>query len=325
MTGGRTAWLLARAALDERRARRSTRPLGLVLTYHRIGRRSDDPGLALNPALGVETFERELDHLLRRYAVVAPTDVPEAAGARRPGQPLPVGLAFDDDTRSHVDVVAPLLRARGVRAAFFLGGWGLGGGPRPWWETLQLAVDERRLDPARLARLPVSRELVDAALRRERGAIRRLGLEIELLAPDRRRELSSELDAWTEGLARDEGLDAAAIAALAEEHEIGFHTRGHDRLTGLSDDALREALRAGRNELARASGQPLTAIAYPHGRADERVARAAAEAGYSTGFVGSNRALSPDDDPLLLPRSAPSHESLGIFAVTVAQTFARND
>jgi peptidoglycan/xylan/chitin deacetylase (PgdA/CDA1 family) len=320
MSGGRTAWRLARAALDEGRARRSERRLGLVLTYHRVAHASDDPGLTLNPALEARAFEREVDHLLRRYDVVAPGDVRAAADARRPGEPFPVGLAFDDDTRSHVDVVAPVLRARGVRAAFFLGGWALGGEPRPWWETLQLAVDQGRLDAARV---PAPPGLVAAALRRERGAIRLLGHEIELLAPERRRELTADLDAWTEGLARDEGLDAAAIQALAAEHEVGFHTRAHDRLTALSGRALSHALTDGRDDVARAAGRPVTALAYPHGQADERVARAAAEAGYSTGFAGSNRALSPGDDPLLLPRLAPSHASLGIFAVTLAQAFAR--
>ena len=318
----RTAWQLAVAAAHERAARRSERRLGLVLTYHRVGSHSEDPALMLNPALGAGLFERELGHLLRRYRVVAPTEVPAAARERRPGGPFPVGLAFDDDTRSHVDVVAPILRSHGVRAGFFLGGWTLAGGPRPWWETLQLAVDERLVDPTRL---PVAPELVRAALRREPGAIRRLGPELELLDPERRRDLTLELDRLTRGLRRDEGLGAAAIQALAAAHEIGFHTRRHDTLTALSEDRLADGLTDGNEALAQAAGRPVTSIAYPHGEADERVARAAARAGYTIGFRGSNRALSPRDDALLLPRSAPSHESLGVFAITVARAFGREE
>jgi peptidoglycan/xylan/chitin deacetylase (PgdA/CDA1 family) len=318
----RTAWQLAVAAALERAARRSERRLGLVLAYHRVGPHSEDPAITLNPALGVRRFERELEHLLRRYRLVAPTEVPAVARARRPGQPFPVGLAFDDDTRSHVDVVAPILRARGVRAGFFLGGWTLAGGPRPWWETLQLAVDERLVDPARM---PVSPELVRAALRREPGAIRRLGRELELLEPDRRTELTLELDRWTSGLTRDEGLDASAIRALAGAHEVGFHTRRHDTLTALSEERLADALATGNEELAQAAGRPITSIAYPHGQADERVALAAARAGYTIGFRGSNRALSARDDALLLPRLAPSHQSVGVFALTVARAFGRDE
>ena len=293
-----------------------------MLTYHRIGPHSEDPALTLNPALGVELFERELEHLLRRYRIVVPTKVPAAARERRPGEPFPVGLAFDDDTRSHVDVVAPILRTHGVRAGFFLGGWTLAGRPRPWWETLQLAVDERLVDPKWLSAPPA---LVEAALRRERHAIRRLGREIEVLEPDRRRELTLELDGLTSGLRRDAGLDAATIRALADVHEVGFHTRRHDTLTALSDDGLAEALATGNAELAQAAGRPITSIAYPHGQADERVAAAAAGAGYTTGFRGSNRALSPRDDALLLPRLAPSHESIGVFAITVARAFGRHE
>jgi peptidoglycan/xylan/chitin deacetylase (PgdA/CDA1 family) len=307
---------LLQAALLEERVRRSNRDVGVVLVYHRVAEVSGAHDLELAPAVGRSVFRAELAYLLRRYAVVPPTALPEATGARRPSEPVPVALTFDDDTRSHVEEVLPVLAALGAVAGFYVGGWSLHGDPRPWWETLQLAVDHGRLRPDDLPEAPGD---VAAALRRDPGALRRLGREVEMLDPVARRSLARRLGSLTAGLPTDPGLRERELGELVGQHEVGFHTRAHDRLVALPDGELARALVHGRAELEAAIGRPVDAIAYPHGDADARVAAAARSAGYALGLDGRNRALTTANDRLLLPRLSPSHSTLGIFALTLAR------
>lgn len=312
----RERWLLLQARVAEERARRSASHAGIALVYHRIAVHAGDRTLELTPAAGRDVFRAELDYLHSRYDIVAPSGLLDAARVRKRGARLPIAITFDDDTQSHVDEALPALDSAGVTAAFFVGGWALHGDGRPWWERLQLAVDHGRLEPGE----PPLREAdVAAALRREPGALKRLGRGFEELEPERRRRLEERLAQATAGLPGDAGLDHSALALLATRHEVGFHTRAHDRLTRLDDDALAAALTDGRDALAEAIGRRVDAIAYPHGDADKRVAEAARAAGYTLGFAGRNRALTAADDRLMLPRLDPSHETLGVFALTLAR------
>jgi peptidoglycan/xylan/chitin deacetylase (PgdA/CDA1 family) len=315
MISARERGRLLRAALVEHRVRRSARGVGLALVYHRVVAEPGVPEFELAPAVGRTAFRLELEYVLGHYAVVAPTDLPAAAAMRRPGEPVPVAFTFDDDTHSHVEEVLPALAALGIRAGFYLGGWSLHGDSRPWWETLQLAVDHDRLQPGDLPEVPADL----AALRRDPRALRRVGREVELLAPDARHLLAVRLAALTAGLQADPGLDRRELAELAARHEVGFHTRAHDRLVTLPDGELARGLVDGRTELEAAIDRPIDVVAYPHGDADVRVAEAARTAGYVLGLAGRNRALTTAEDRLLLPRLSPWHTSLGAFALTLAR------
>ena len=94
-------------------------------------------------------------------------DLPAAARARRPGEPVPVALTFDDDLPSHREHAAPVLARHGAPATAFLCG---ADGPF-WWQLLQRAIDDRAVaadwPPAR------ARRRAAAALDRRPGAIAR--------------------------------------------------------------------------------------------------------------------------------------------------------
>jgi peptidoglycan/xylan/chitin deacetylase (PgdA/CDA1 family) len=114
------------------------------------------------------------------------------------------------------------------------------------------------------------------------------------------------------------------IAALAAAgFEIGFHTLGHYLLPTLDDAALSNALAHGRARLEAVGGRPVTMIAYPHGKADRRVAAAARAAGYELGFTAWAEPAGPHADPLMIGRLEPMAESVVDFARAVAATLAR--
>src|SRR5262249_11216684 len=57
----------------------------------------------------------------------------------------------------------------------------------------------------------------------------------------------------------------------------------HPTLTKVDDAELRDELVSSKEEIERLTGVACTSIAYPKGRADERVVRAAEAAGYAAG------------------------------------------
>jgi peptidoglycan/xylan/chitin deacetylase (PgdA/CDA1 family) len=185
---------------------------------------------------------------------------------------------------------------------------------------LQRAVDGRLVEADGLPHIPASD--LGAALDRRPKAIFRVAAVVEQLDPSQHREVAEALRAVA-GPPSEPGLRAEDVRALAEGGcAIGFHTVDHDPLPTLSDAALTRALGEGRERLAEAAGHAVDTIAYPHGKADERVARAARDAGFVRGYVTGRRSVTPDADPLLLPRVAPP-AAPGKLALRLARGFAR--
>lgn len=81
--------------------------------------------------------------------------------------------------------------------------------------------------------------------------------------------------------------------------EVGSHTVTHPLLTDLSDAALRDELAESRRVVVERLGECRT-IAYPYGQADDRVAAAAAAAGYTAACTLTGAHL--HDEPHLRPR-----------------------
>jgi len=298
--------LLAWTRLTRRRA-------GVVLVYHRIGVVDGDPDRDLVAALGQTRFDGQLRHLARFYRPVAAEEIQRAAAERTRGGRFPVAVTFDDDLASHIELAAPALSRHRVPATFFLCGASFDG-PRPfWWERLQRLADAGRLVEA-------EREVAPTVQRR---SIHELALLVEEMAPEERSRFSArlaELDPGPLGA----GLSADDVTGLAGAgFTIGFHTRRHGRLPDLDDVALAEALSEGRSELEQLAKAPIKLLAYPHGRADDRVARAAREAGFSTAFTGHAVPVTPSSNPLLLGRVEPS--SGGTFALLLARTLRAAD
>ncbi len=94
------------------------------------------------------------------------------------------------------------------------------------------------------------------------------------------------IDHWLDGpheheLAPLSWDDARSLAGLG--WEIGSHTRSHPDLTQLDDSALADELEGSRRECEQRLGKLCTSLAYPYGRRDARVIRAAQRAGYLCG------------------------------------------
>ena len=109
--------------------------------------------------------------------------------------------------------------------------------------------------------------------------------------------LIGQRDLWTQN-ANPDGvtyplLNAAEIREM-QQAGVSFqsHTRSHASLPTLDDERLAAELVESRAELQSMLGTPVDFLAYPFGHVDERVARAAKQAGYRAAFAtqpGFNR------------------------------------
>ena len=287
--------------------RLTARRRGLVLVYHAVGAANGNPARELVPPHGAASFEAHLRHLVWRYRVVAADDLLAAAAARRRGARFPVAVTFDDDLASHRRVALPILERVGVPATFFVCGASLDGPFAFWWERLQQAVDAG-IAPG------VGGESIHEVARR-----------VEEMPSEERDSFAAELERRLPPPAADAGLRADDVRALVSGgHAIGFHTRRHERLPALDDDALAAALTDGREALEGAAGERIDTVAYPHGRADARVAAAARAAGFRFGFTGRPDAVDAQSDPLLLGRLQPTYRSSGAFALQLVRALARS-
>lgn len=263
----------------------AARGRSLVLVYHRVTPGGARPGDVV-PAVPAALFRRQLEALQRAGDVV-----PLAAlltPARRPGRPR-FAVTFDDDEPAHVRHALPVLQALGVPATFFLMGRALHDLGPPWWVRLEAAV-------ARHGLAAVARALGTPA-----------GSAAELAARCEGTPLAAEV-ARTFPPPDGDGaqLDAGDMRALAAAGmTVGFHTVEHPPLPLLDDADLARALDTGRLALARAAGAPVDLIAYPHGRADARVAAFARAAGYRAAWRTGGRPVSSASDPFLLGRWEP--------------------
>jgi peptidoglycan/xylan/chitin deacetylase (PgdA/CDA1 family) len=300
------------------RARLSARPVGAALVYHRIGDRQQPRDDNLVAALGARLFEAQLKHVARHYRAVPASGLLDAVRARRQGERIPLAITFDDDLRSHLTHATPILERRGLPATFFVSGASREGPAAFWWERLQAVFDRRLATEEELAQML---DLPESALERSGPTpIRRVAATIQDMPREDRARASGRLLELLGSDPPDIGLRADELRAMVGRgFELGFHTLRHDALPGLDDGELADALRVGRPELEAATGVELTTISYPHGRGDARVAAAAREAGYASGYTGRPEPIGPDSNPLLLGRRYPSYESPARFALAVAR------
>lgn len=92
----------------------------VILAYHKIVPRSQmkpgEEGMCVTP----ETFEMQMNHLVRHCRVMALDDLVETLNAGRPIAPRTCVLTFDDGTRDNFETAFPILERLHLPATFFV-------------------------------------------------------------------------------------------------------------------------------------------------------------------------------------------------------------
>jgi peptidoglycan/xylan/chitin deacetylase (PgdA/CDA1 family) len=155
-----------------------------------------------------------------------------------------------------------------------------------------------------------------SVLEHARPLLDRLGAPATVFAPTDwvgRRAAWPGVDRWaaTTHAAELDVMGWDELVALSDAGwEVGSHTRTHPHLTELDDAALAAELAGSRADLAERLGAPPASIAYPYGDVDDRVAAAAAAAGYRAGG-GLPEGRLPAPKPLVWPRIGVYHHDRG--------------
>ncbi|MBM7129095.1 polysaccharide deacetylase family protein [Dyella mobilis] len=120
----------------------------------------------------------------------------------------------------------------------------------------------------------------------------KLGIQKPLMTP-------AQIRAW-----RDGGM------------EVGAHTRSHPRLTQCSDTQLHEEIAGSKADLEHHLGTPVTQFCYPYGDVDDRVAKAAWNAGYDAATTTERGRATAGSNLWRLPRvQVARHHILPQFAM----------
>jgi peptidoglycan/xylan/chitin deacetylase (PgdA/CDA1 family) len=269
-------------------ARRSSRPIGLILMYHRVRNTSYDPWkLAVTP----EQFEQHLAVLSHQKVV------PLRLLHRDPGA---IAVTFDDGYLDNLEVALPLLEKYRIPATMFVATDAFSA-REFWWDRL------------------------DHAFRRTAGSGARGLSAIRLRIADRLRPSamgarlrSLDLDTLELALGEIPGVPAAGELACPEHRmmnesqvvrlaaspliEIGAHTCSHPCLPQLREDSQYEEMCRSRAILEQVTGRSVRTFAYPYGAHDDTTIRAAKRAGFDLACIVGGGLLRSDTDPFKVPR-----------------------
>lgn len=235
----------------------------LVLTYHRIADGRDPLQQCVSP----ERFAAQLDALGHVAEIVPLGELERAASTRR------VALTFDDGYRDNATEAAPLLRAAGASATFFVPARILRDPAEFWWDRLEHAhLDEPPAVPSVLVVIAGTEVRVD--VRDAAGvyrSLKTLNRRLRSLPPSTIEgvvgQVEAQLGTGRGSCAAHALLSADDIAALGADplFEIGAHGTTHTMLTALPSDEQRDEVVAAKTALEQAAGSTVTSFSYPYG------------------------------------------------------------
>ena len=254
----------------------------LVLTYHRVGSGRDPLQQCVEPGRLVDQVS-----VLRELADVVPL-----AELDKPSRSRRVAVTFDDGYADNAAVAAPILRDAAVPATFFIPSRILEDRTEYWWDRLEHAHLDGAPQAATVDVAPAGRR-VRIDVRSEAGRLRSLKAlnrrlrslpltVVEPLVAEIAGQLRASPSAACDAHAVMGATDVASIAA-EPLFEIGSHGITHVMLSALPSADQEAELRASRASLERATGRPVTSLAYPFGTVvafTEETIRLAQESGY---------------------------------------------
>jgi peptidoglycan/xylan/chitin deacetylase (PgdA/CDA1 family) len=301
-------------------------PVAAILCFHRVlpsSRRgtADEPYFLRQTALALDHFRSLLDELERRRAVAPPEAI--FAWAREAGgavdawteRPPAVILTFDDGYADVLEVAAPELERRGMRAVLcvttaIVSGLDHGFPVDHWYATVHGAGArtgrlegftseawsfdlDRGEDRARFLDGPEKRAFVRAAPAEQQSMLVRLRQALGAkLAPPVPRSL--------------EVRDLAKLAGMG--WLLGSHGERHTLLPLLAEDEAAGELTRSQAFFPAHGLRAPTILAYPDGASCPRTEALAQAAGYTTGLALGSRFATASDSPLRLPRLIPTND-----------------
>jgi peptidoglycan/xylan/chitin deacetylase (PgdA/CDA1 family) len=270
----------------------------LILTYHRVGRASDDP---LELCVALERFREHLD-VLRTLGEVVPL-----AALMRHGRGVRFAITFDDGYADNAQAAAPLLEAQGMPATVFVVAGSVGSHEPFWWDRLSTSIFSGAVGPK--LELGLGGQALEVDTRTPAGRMRAYlaaWTRLRMLTPAQIEEALDRLEAGLRsGEARVDArpLGEEELLALAGGVvDIGAHTVSHPSLPTIAIERQREEISGSRAALERMIDRPVRAFAYPYGDYDATTPRLVREAGFRHACTVHEGRASRLSSRFLLPR-----------------------
>lgn len=258
-----------------------------ILTYHRVVPDAQCGRAVFESLVMPESaFAAEMRYLARHYEVLP---VREALARLRAGpvhaaRPL-LAVTFDDGYADNARIAAPILKALGLRATFFVVSSFVKHGTPLWFDAAARSYAAQGFDHQRVAVEIEGLKNCSPALRDQRIA----ALPVSgVTAP---------------GTDDSAPMTTTELIALARAgHEIGAHTVSHPVLPPTDDAELEKELVHCRAELEALVEMKVEGLCYPNGNHDPRVREAAFQAGYSYSCTTESGRNHSNRDAFLLNR-----------------------
>jgi peptidoglycan/xylan/chitin deacetylase (PgdA/CDA1 family) len=261
----------------------------LVLNYHRIGNSAETPFDSNVFSATAEEFDAQIAFFRRRFQIVS---LPEALHMKESrGSGTALLITFDDGYLDNYTLAAPILRAHGVPAVFFLPTAFVGTAKLPWWDQIAYIIKKSRNRHISL-HYPETTTFDLNADDTGRVSMRILRLFKQPAVTDAERFLTDLEDACA--ASRPDGNTVRCFLNWEEAREMqqqglafGSHTHSHEILAKLSPELQQEEADRSRRILEREMGRTIDVMAYPVGAVESFSAvtvDALKRAGYRAAF-----------------------------------------
>jgi len=273
-----------------------SRPVGIVLLYHRVADSETDPQLL---SVRIQRFADQMNYLSQRYEVVSLHELIHRKATHSSSEVPLVAVTFDDGYADNLINAKPILESMKIPATVFVTSGYLDGIREFWWDALEsvflrpsalpnvlrLAIDSHLFEwdlAADAVYLPTHFEInknwnvlcpEDPTIRHR--IYRSLCTMLRPLAEELRQEALRTIDAWA-GARREidiahRVLTREEVRALASGPwiEVGAHTESHPVLAQMPARSQSVEIAQSKKRLEGILERSVKTFAYPYGtRAD---------------------------------------------------------
>lgn len=308
------------------RIRKIRQPKAVILMYHQVCERSDDPWeLAVHP----DHFHTQLEYLKKNFDVVPMSEL--ADGISRRKMKRAVAITFDDGFRDNYTNAAPLLDWHELPATFYVATSAMKQGYIYWWDALQDVILHSDVLPDKLD-IQINSAAVQFNFKSDTVLTAKMRHQIRawnynLSIPNERVALYMLL--WhhikpltyaqqAQTLARirqwaghDNFISSQGVTMSVREMQmlgenplfaIGAHTVHHSMLS--QQNAIDQAyeVKESKHQIEAWLGKSVNGFAYPYGNYNQLTQSLLKEAGFRYAVSTEPKPVTVEDDPFALPR-----------------------
>jgi peptidoglycan/xylan/chitin deacetylase (PgdA/CDA1 family) len=289
-------WTGARRLL--RRQARARIPF--IACYHRVVENFERSANGVHPPMLISTrmLERQIDWLAKRFALMSLDEIASYFQAGRPfDKKRPAAITFDDGYRDVYDHAFPLLKRKGIPAAFFVVTDLVGTSQPQFFDRFYLLL--RLLHQRGLPLALTIEQALRATGPRAAAEVRLLETEEDpfavmtaFLEAFPRHQLEEVISRLENGLALEKSLLGELLPLSWDMIEtlsrsgmtIGSHTKSHPLLTNENAQTVSRELDESKQILEARLKTRIKHFAYPDGRFNSDVVQAVGKAGYDFGY-----------------------------------------